>query len=136
MTERLKPKEVPRYRRTLLRRQSNICPLCKQYIAKEQATLDHDHASGHCRAVLHRNCNQIEGRIRAWARRSKIPPDEFMLNLAEFVQRDYSGYKIHPNHRTEIEKQIRKLKSRMRTLKTERAKQRYRDKIQALQEEA
>lgn len=133
-TRRLKAAEVAAYRKRLLHKQGGICPLCDRFIAPGEDTLDHDHDTGHCRAVLHRNCNQIEGRVRAWLKRCGVDPLEFLQNLVDFWQRDFTGFALHPNHRTEQELEIRKLKRRMKHLKTERAKQRYRDRIRELQE--
>lgn len=129
---RLKPTEVKAYRLKILKKQNYICPLCNTKIEKGDDTLDHDHGTGHVRRVLHRNCNQIEGRILAWARRGYCDATELLHNISEYWSEDYSSNPYHPNHKTEIEKQIFKLKKRMRTLKTERKKQEYRDKIEEL----
>ena len=134
-TTRLNRKDVAAYRKKLLEKQGGLCALCGLKVEKGDDTLDHDHETGHCRAVLHRNCNQIEGRIRAWAKRAYCDPIDFLQRLLDFWQDDYSYYAIHPNHLSDTEKEIRQLKKRMRFLKTERAKQRYRDRIEALKEQ-
>lgn len=133
-TRRLKAKEVAEYRRKLLEKQGGICTLCKLPIEPGDDTLDHCHDTGHVRAVLHRNCNQVEGRIRTWAKRAYGDATEFLEAMVEHWRKDYSHYAVHPNHRTEKEREIAKLKKRMKHLKTERARQRYRDKIRKLKE--
>ena len=130
---RLKPLEVKEYRETLLKEQKYMCPMCNTKIKDGQQTLDHDHATGHVRRVLCRNCNQIEGRVLAWVKKAYCSPEEFLANLAQYWSTDYSKNVYHPNHKTDIEKQITKLRKRMRKLKTERKKQEYRDKIKQLQ---
>jgi exonuclease VII large subunit len=135
-TKRLRPKEVAEYRKKLLEKQGGLCVLCGLEIKPGEDTLDHCHDSGHVRAVLHRNCNQVEGRIRAWARRAYCEPLQFLQSLVDFWDRDYSHFALHPNHRTEKEKEIRRLKNRMKYLKTERAKQRYKDRIKELKEQS
>lgn len=112
-----------------------MCPLCETEIQTGHDTLDHCHQSGHTRRVLCRNCNQIEGRVLSWLRRSYTEPITFLRNLVMYWEQDYEDTPIHPNHKTDIEKKIMKLKRRMRTLKTERARQKYRDKIRKLKEQ-
>lgn len=115
-------------------KQHGLCVLCGQKIEIGDDTLDHCHETGHIRAVLHRNCNQIEGRIRAWARRAYCDPDDFLEMLVNFWRQDYSHFAVHPNHRSDTEKEVSRLRKRMKYLKTERAKQRYKNRIQDLQE--
>jgi len=131
---RLKPLEVKDYRLKLLKKQSGICPMCETEIQEGQDTLDHDHDTGHVRRVLCRNCNQIEGRVLSWVKKAYCTPELFLENLAKYWSDDYSRNVFHPNHKSEIEKEISKLKRRMRSLKTERKRQEYRDKITALRE--
>lgn len=131
---RLKPREVAAYRKRLLAKQHGLCALCKLPIEPGQDTLDHDHATGHCRGVLHRNCNQGEGRIKQWASRQYCSPAEFLQAILDYWAQDYSHYAVHPNHRTPAEREVQKLKRRMKKLKTARGKQRYLDRIKALED--
>ena len=131
---RLKPLEVKAYRQKLLKEQKGICPLCETEVQAGQDTLDHCHVSGHVRRVLCRNCNQIEGRVLNWIKKAYCTPEVFLTSLASYWQDDYSRNAFHPNHRSDIEKQITKLRRRMKKLKTERKRQEYRDKINALKE--
>jgi hypothetical protein len=133
---RLKPKEVRDFRLRLLRLQSFICPLCGTKIAEHEATLDHDHKTGHCRAVLHRSCNQVEGRVLSWLKRGRNPdPRDFMLRILKHWDGEYGHLPYHPNHLTDTEKKLRKLRRKLKSLKTERSKQKVRDLIRKLQED-
>lgn len=130
---RLKPKEVKAYRLKLLKQQNYQCPLCEQEIKEHEATLDHSHDTGHCRRVLHRSCNQSEGRIKSWVKRSRATDAVgFLRNLVTYLQTDWKDQPIHPNHKSDIEKQIQKIRKRMRKCKTERGKQRNQDLINKL----
>jgi len=131
---RLKPLEVKAYRLKLLKEQGGICPLCDTVIAKDQPTLDHCHTTGHVRRCLCRNCNQIEGRVLNWVKKAYCTPEVFLANLSAYWQDDYSRNVFHPNHKSEIEKEITKLRKRMRKLKTERKRQEYKDRISALKQ--
>lgn len=129
---RLKPKEVRAYRQKLLIKQGGLCGLCAKKVPKGQDTLDHCHTSGRVRSVLHRNCNSIEGRIKHWVNRSGCDPISFLQAIVDHWQGDYEHLPYHPNHLSDSEKEIRKLKRRMHKLKTERGKQRYADRIAKL----
>src|SRR5210317_1772978 len=96
---KLKTTEVPQYRAQQLKRQKHICPLCKKLIRPEDATLDHDHVTGHVRKVLHRQCNSVEGRVLHWLRRvGRAEPEEFIRNLLRYWSYDYTVNPHHPNH--------------------------------------
>jgi predicted metal-dependent hydrolase len=116
----------------LLKEQAGVCVLCVQVIREGQETLDHDHDTGHVRAVLCRNCNHIEGRMKSWAKRSGVPVIDFIRNLLDFLESDHTHNPFHPNHLTDDEKTIKMLKKRMKTLKKESTKQRYRERINTL----
>lgn len=132
---RLKSKEIKKYRAELLREQKSICPLCETPILPGEDTLDHDHGTGHIRRVLHRSCNHAEGRILSWIKRSRgTDPVSFLQNMAEYWLDDYTRNPIHPTHKSLEEKHIQKLKRKLKTLKTERGKQRVREQIRDLQE--
>jgi len=100
----------------------------------EEACLDHDHDTGHIRFVLHRSCNASEGRIVSWANRSRSKDKyQFLKNLYDLHRKDYSSMPLHPNHLTEDEKEIKKLKKHKKKLKTERGKARIQVKIDLLE---
>ncbi len=127
---RLKPKEVAKYRESQRKKQNGRCPLCKGYIRKEQATLDHDHSTGHVRTTLHRNCNSVEGRILHWARRSGTSPKKFLENLLKYWDMDYSKNPLHPNHRTTKQKKATNLRRRIRKAKRSSTKARLKQELQ------
>jgi len=133
---KLKSKEVKAYRLKLLKKQGYICPLCGLKIEISEATLDHCHDTGHIRAVLHRNCNQVEGRIRSWVNRAgkEIDPVLFLEAVLAHWTEKYDHFPLHPNHRTAAQKEILKLKRRRKKLRTHKAKKRYDKEIRYLQE--
>jgi len=132
---RLKQKDIPEYRLSLLKKQGYVCPLCLSELLPEESCLDHDHQTGHCRFVLHRSCNSAEGRIVSWAKRSRAKdPYFFLKNLYDLHRKDYSNNPIHPSHLTPKEKLIKKLKKHYKTLKTERGRDNVMKKIHQLQE--
>lgn len=135
-TRRLKNRdELIQLRDKLLKEQGGLCTLCGNPIALGDASLDHDHKTGHCRSVLHKWCNALEGRIMGWANRVKgIPPTDFLLAVIRHQLRYYDHMPIHLTHKTEVEKKILKLKRRRSKLKTERGRQRLTDQIKELQE--
>lgn len=130
---RLKHKEIQEYREKLLKEQKFICPLCKHKIKPEEACLDHDHQTGYIRGVLHRNCNDSEGKVLRAAKRSNAKdPIIFLSNLGDYHRRDYSHRPFHPKHLTQEEKEIKALKKRQKSLKTQRGRDRLQTRIDAL----
>jgi len=96
----LKQREIKEYRESLLKKQRGICPLCREEIQLEEATLDHCHETGRVRQVLHRSCNAGEGRVLAWAgRRSRgNDADLWLRNLLRYWKKNYTNNPIHPVH--------------------------------------
>ena len=80
-----------------------------------------------------RSCNSAEGRIVSWAKRSRATdPYFFLKNLYDLHRKDYSSNPVHPNHLTPTEKEIKILKKKQKKLKTQRARDRYQVRIDAL----
>ena len=99
MTRQLRVSEIPALRLKLLKEQRHICPLCKKRIEYDQAALDHDHSTGHVRAVLHKQCNGVEGRVLNWTVRvGRTDPVSYLKNLIKYWANDYTANHIHPNH--------------------------------------
>ena len=117
---RLKGKEKDEYRVKRLAEQNNICTLCGNHIAEDEAVLDHDHDSGLIRDVLHRSCNSSEGRILAFAykRCRADDPMTFIKNLVAYWQADYSANPLHPGHKLPEEEERLKLKRKLKKLKS------------------
>jgi hypothetical protein len=104
---KLKAKDVKSTRLALLEAQGWKCAICQLPCDEEKAVLDHCHKGGHVRAVLHRSCNAVEGKIINSLRRFGIKDaDSFLRNLVEyhlFHSENRTGL-IHPIHKTEEEK--------------------------------
>lgn len=134
--ERIKPKEVPDIRKRLLRSQNNRCPLCGGIIRPDQAVLDHDHGTGRIRAVLHRQCNQVEGRVLSWTSRTgqQVTPYQFLRNMLTYWEQEYEDNPIHPTHKSEIEHEILKLKRKEKKLKSKAGKAKVRQQINEILE--
>ena len=131
--KRLKQKELKDYRIDLWHEQSHICPLCNQKIELDDAVLDHCHTTGHVRRVLHRACNSSEGRVMKWAYSSKhYDPIKFLEAVIKYHQQDYTNMPWHPQHMTPNEKEIKRLKKHQKKLKTQKARDRYQTRIDAL----
>lgn len=130
---RLKPKDLAKYRESQLKRQKYKCPLCGTTIKPEEAVLDHDHSTGYVRSVLHRSCNQVEGRVLSWVKRSRSDdPQEFLRRLLAYWRKSYYHKPIHPSHKNETEREILKLQRRKRKVKTDKKKKELQEKIQEL----
>jgi len=98
-------------RAKLTRQQQGKCPLCGLPLEID-AVLDHDHASGDVRAVLHRWCNSVLGRIENWPRRvgKGVAPLAFLANALAYLEHHAahpSGVK-HPTFKTPDEKRTRR----------------------------
>jgi hypothetical protein len=131
---RLKQNEIKNYREELLKRQGGVCVLCNLPITSDPV-LDHNHVSGLCRAVLHRHCNTIEGKLTNWLKSfgKDVDPSVLFSGLLEYWDRDWTDNPVHPTHRTPEEKQIRTLKKRVKVAKKKETKERLNAKIRELQ---
>lgn len=132
MTNRLTKKQIKAYRDGVLKAQGGICPLCERVILQENATLDHDHGTGHCRMVLHTGCNQVEGQILQRASRTGAPPDRFLQNLLDYWEEDFTGNPLHPRGTRAQRSEITKLRYQLKRAKRKQTKDRLREKIAAV----
>lgn len=111
---RLKTTQVAGVRLQMLDEQGGRCAMCQQPTSPAQAVLDHCHKTGFVRATLCRNCNGIEGKIKNLAARGKRMYDEtwFLKQLLRYwdTHNDTipSHGLLHPTHRTDDEKRIRR----------------------------
>lgn len=99
----LKSADIKALREKMLTEQNNIDLLTKDDIVKP--CLDHDHREGHVRAVLDYNSNQFLGKVEsAWRRFGyKYSIDMLpyvLMNMAEYLEKDYEKNPIHPKHVT------------------------------------
>ena len=131
ISQRLKPKEVPDIRKRLLKAQNNICPLCGCTIRPDQAVLDHDHETGRVRAVLHRQCNQVEGRVLSWTSRTgqSTTAYQFLKRMLSYWEQDYEQNPLHPTYKSDIEQEITRLKRKERKMKSKQGRARVRAEL-------
>lgn len=92
--------------------QGNRCALCQGQLgikAPLDPVLDHDHATGAVRGVLHRGCNSLLGKVENNAGRYGVRNVRaFCSGLAGYLLKhmvNVTGY-IHPTYRTEDEKRL------------------------------
>ena len=91
MAVRTKASHLPQIKKKLIEEQGGVCPLCKRDLRKADSynqCVDHDHETGLIRAVLCRQCNGAEGKIKNLAIRcvTKLKYKEFLISLAAYLQ--------------------------------------------------
>lgn len=119
---RIKAVDLKLVRKTLLKQQEWICPLCERdlhYVKPQQRCVDHDHtktgpSAGAIRGVLCSNCNGNEGRIRrrvlcAMGHLSEIEWLENLLDYWKTHSVNQTGL-IHHTHKTPNEERLLKNK--------------------------
>lgn len=106
---RLKTTEVSKWRTSLLLRQGGRCAVCKMPCSEAEAVLDHDHSSGAVRAVLHRGCNALLGKVENNYKRYGVKNlHAFCNGLAQYFTThtiNITGL-LHPTHKSEDEKRV------------------------------
>jgi len=106
---KLKTSEIPVVRESMRANQGGCCAVCRLPVSKEQAVLDHDHGTGIVRAVLHRGCNSLLGKVENNYRRYGVRSlDAFLAGTANYLGlhiTDRTGL-IHPTHKSEEEKRV------------------------------
>lgn len=108
LMHKLKTKDIARTRADLLQNQLYRCALCGQDCSADPV-LDHNHKQGFIRAVLHRQCNALLGRIENNAPRHLVPLEElaeFLRNAANYLDKhsqDQTGL-LHPTYKSADEK--------------------------------
>lgn len=129
MPRRLKRAEIDDFKREQLARQKFKCPICGGPLGPSlgpDVVLDHDHTLGFCRAVLCRNCNGVEGKIRNLCTRGRRgrPYVEFLRRIArywEIFEEIGHNRPLHPLHKTPDEK--RELRNKRARDKRRKAKE-------------
>jgi len=111
-------------RAKLKKEQRGRCPLCGLDLG-DDIVLDHDHATGDVRAVLHRWCNAVLGKVENWSNRvgRGVDPTVFLGNVLAYLQHhkaNPSGLK-YPTFRTEVEK--RELRNKRARVARRKAKE-------------
>ena len=126
---KLKAKDIPAVRASLLKQQEGIDPITGLPI--EVPCLDHDHGTGKVRGVLDRKSNAWEGKVRGAFIRvglAKTQADyaECLRRLADYVSKDYLQSDTHPMHKTFLEKKLaRNRKARLKRKRAKKAKKKY-----------
>lgn len=110
---RLKTSDLKAYRDKLLREQEGLDFVTGLKIA--DPCLDHCHKTGRVRHVLDRRTNAWEGKVVNAFRRCGLQKAGASLpgclqRLASYLSWDYSSRPLHPKHRTEEEKRLRRNK--------------------------
>lgn len=111
MSEKLKTTQVKPYREKMYAEQSGRCAITHYPISLEKAVLDHDHSTGKVRGVLSRGANALLGKIENNFKRYGLTfPEVAALgkNLGTYLSRNYDHNPLHPTHKTDEEKRIRR----------------------------
>jgi Recombination endonuclease VII len=132
MAEKLKTTGIKKIRAKMLLEQNNTCAICKLACSEDQACLDHMHGvnesgeGGYVRAVLHRGCNAVEGKIINSLRRYGIKDVKaFLTGLLEYHEYHKINRTnlIHPTYFTPEEKierkklKVKRAKAKLKALK-------------------
>lgn len=139
MAHKLKQKDLPSFREGLLEKNSYVCPVCKLDICDGEAVLDHDHKTGYVRNTIHRDCNILIGKVENYVRTRGIgfrEPErlhEALSNISEYMFKDYSKMPYHPKHRTPQEREVARLRKRLKAAKRYETKERLRQQIREVQ---
>jgi len=80
----------------------------------QKPCLDHDHFDGRCRGVLSQNVNTFEGQIlKAWMKYvseyTETSLSTALRNLADYLETDLSGNKIHGSYLADMTKFLKRL---------------------------
>lgn len=110
---KLKASEVKNVRATLAAHQGGRCALCQLPLGTKpplDPVLDHDHATGACRGVLHRGCNSGLGKVENAAARYGYARHliQFAHGLGRYLQLHTTNVTglIHPTHKTDEERRV------------------------------
>ena len=107
---RIKTTEISSERSRMLKEQGGTCALCRTALSEQQAVLDHDHGTGAIRAVLHRGCNALLGKLENNAARYGVRDIGVFANgVAQYLRTHLTNITglLHPTHKTPEEKRIR-----------------------------
>lgn len=114
--EKLKASEVAEWREHNLNRQGGRCALCHLPCTPGEAVADHCHSSGAMRAVLHRGCNALLGKIENNHKRYGLK------NVAAFLNGAAAYLQAHATNRTGLIHPTYKDAEAKRLLRNKRAR--------------
>lgn len=107
--------DVAKVRKILLSKQKNLDALTGLEIPEGQAVLDHCHKSQFARAVLHRQCNAVlgklenlHGRYLAWWYPDSLA--EFLRKAADYLDAEHPEEYVHPGWLKKVKTEFNKLK--------------------------
>ena len=122
---RLKASETKEYRHRLWVAQGHRCALSGYEISFADAVLDHDHATGRVRGVLHRGVNAMLGKIENSYKRYGVSHPMMVAackNVGYYLSQNNGDKPYYHTHRTEEEKRERRNKlARQRRAKAKAA---------------
>ena len=108
---KLKQSEIKEVRESLWKKQGGKCAICQLFCDPADAVLDHDHGTGAIRAVLHRTCNSMLGKIENHNSRYRLKNlRAFLVWAPDYLDnhaRNRTGM-IHPSFKTEEDKRLRR----------------------------
>lgn len=113
---RLTTSELKVIRQQFLIAQNSRCAICQGPITTRQGqdpVLDHDHKTGAVRAVLHRSCNALLGKVENNSARFGVRDlMAFCQGTAKYLMRHQTNITgmLHSTHLTEDEKRIKRNK--------------------------
>ncbi len=108
-------KDIRTYRDSMLIEQDGRCAVSFLPLDINNSTLDHDHFTGRVRGCLQSEYNLLEGRYLKLYKKARLKEKynvdfpEFLINLGEYLQRDYSHMPLHHELMTTQRKYIKRL---------------------------
>lgn len=115
-------KDIPKVKEELFKKQKYLCKICKRDLRElpsRDVCLDHSHESWMVRAVLCRQCNVLEAKIkrlfiRTGARNKGIDYIEFLKGLIKFqnIKDTHWIYPPKPKKRKKIKSSVKTKASR------------------------
>jgi len=114
---RLTTSQLKEVRNSMTVQQNGRCAICQQPITTkpgQDPVLDHDHKTGAVRAVLHRSCNSLLGKVENNSARFGVRNlASFLHGTATYLQKHTTNITgmLHSTHLTEDEKRIKRNKA-------------------------
>lgn len=113
---RLKAKDLPAFKGLLYQKQNGLCAICHHPFKLDfNSVLDHDHVTGLCRGLVHRNCNSLLGKLETYSKRYPTDLTAFLHGVQAYLQQNLGV--LHCTHKTSEEKKALLAKRRKRKLK-------------------